>query len=64
MKIKDLPSNTSLGGMKVKTSNGIVGTWKSQWEKGVWLHVEGEREGKVTPIFVDNLKETLEWEVI
>ena len=64
MKIKDLPLNTNLRDIKVKTPNGVIGYFKSQWEKGVWLHVEGEREGKVTPIFVDNLKETLEWEVI
>ena len=63
-RIKDLPFNTNLGGIKVKTTDGTIGVWKSQWLKGVWLHVEGEREGKITPIFVEDLKETLEWEII
>jgi hypothetical protein len=63
-RIKDLPSDTNLGNIKVKTPDGVIGYWKSQWQKGVWLQVEGEKEGKVTPVFVKDLKETLEWEII
>ena len=63
-KIKDLPSDTNLRGIKVKTPDGIIGIWKSQWQKGVWLHIEDEPEGKVTPIFIYDLKEVLEWEII
>jgi hypothetical protein len=63
-KIKDLDPKTNLGHLKVKTDKGVIGTWEGQWERGVWLHIDGEREGKITPIFVDDLKEVLEWEVI
>lgn len=62
MKIKDLPKNQSLCGVKVKTPCGKIGKWKSQWDKGVWLDCNDTNE--VTPIFVDALSETLEWEVI
>lgn len=65
MKIKDLDSNINLGGIKVKTPDGVIGIWKSQWEKGVWLQRESDIEnGRITPIFINDLKETLEWEVI
>lgn len=66
MKIKDLPPETNMGGVKVKLPNGIVGYWKSQWgypegKAGVWL-----TDGKTTriyPQFLDSLEETLEWEI-
>jgi len=51
----------SLDGVKVKTPKGVVGYWKSQWDKGVWLS-----DGKTTqiyPQFVDNLSDCLQWEV-
>ncbi len=65
MKIKDLPADTNLGDIKVKTPNGITGTWKSQWDKGVWLTPENPATpGQVIPVFVADLKETLEWEVV
>ena len=64
-KIKDLSASTNLGGLKIKTTDGTIGYWKSQWNKGVWLQRESDIEnGRVIPIFVDNLKETLEWEVL
>ena len=62
MKIKDLPKNTNLGGLKVKTTNGTVGYWKSQWDKGVWL-METLSSSRVFPIFVESLEECLEWEI-
>jgi len=65
MKIKDLPENMNLGKVKVKTPDGKVGTWKSQWCKGVWLTPENpETPGQIIPVFVEDLKETLEWEVL
>lgn len=60
MKLKDL-NNQSLGGIKVKTPNGVVGYWKSQWNKGVWLS-DGETT-RVYPQFVNDLRECLEWEI-
>ncbi len=62
MKIKDLDPKTNLGGLKVKTTTGEVGYWESQWNKGVWLSREG-KGGRVFPIFIEDLKETMEWEV-
>lgn len=63
MKIKDLPPNTNLGGLKVKTTNGTVGYWKSQWDKGVWL-TETLSASRIYPIFVESLEECREWEVL
>ena len=63
MKIKDLPRSVSLGGVKVRTPDGRIGYWRSQWLKGVWLE-EVKGSGKVTPVFVEDLKETLEWEIL
>jgi len=61
MKLKDLGEKQTLGGKKVKTSDGIVGYWRSQWDKGVWLS-DGE-SNRVYPQFVDDLTECLEWEI-
>ena len=63
MKIKDLPEDTNLGGVKVKTDSGQIGYWKSQWNKGVWLTKEFG-DAKVFPVYVDDLKYCLEWEVL
>lgn len=60
MKVKDLKGN--LQGTKVKTPKGVIGYWKSQWQKGVWLN-ENPSEGRMYPQFVDDLKDCLEWEV-
>lgn len=59
--IKDLPKGTNLNGIRVKTPNGVIGLWKSQWNKGVWL-TTGEG-GRIYPQFVDNLKDCSNWEV-
>ncbi len=61
MKLKDLPPGSNLGGQKVKTPKGVVGYWKSQWEKGVWL-TNGE-SSRIYPQFVDSLKDCSEWEI-
>lgn len=65
MKIKDLSPQTILTGIKVKTPSGRVGYWASQWQKGVWLSkTKNIGKGKVEPVFVKNIKEVLEWEVL
>jgi len=61
MKLKDL-KNKPLSGVKVKTPKGVIGYWKSQWEKGVWL-TQKPTSTKVYPQFVDDLRDCLEWEV-
>jgi len=65
MKVKDSHRRDLLG-LKVKTPDGKVGYWKSQWgysegKAGVWLS-----DGKsdiIYPQFLDKLSEALEWEV-
>lgn len=59
--IKDLPKGTNLDGIRVKTPNGVIGLWRSQWIKGVWLTVEGS--GRIYPQFVDELKDCRNWEI-
>ena len=61
MKIKDLEKGKSLDGVKIKTPKGVIGYWKSQWQKGVWL-TDG-KSSQIHPQFVDNLKDCMEWEI-
>ncbi len=63
-KIKDLPPNTKLEGVKVKTLDGQIGYWCSQWSKGVFLSLNSKLEGRIFPVLLSDLKEALEWEVI
>ncbi len=63
MKIKDLDPKTNLGGVKVKTTSGQIGYWKSQWQKGVWL-TDTPDGTRLKPVFIDDIKEALEWEVL
>jgi len=74
MKIKDLPKGTNLEGLKVKVPKNHPecpfkeGYWRSQWgytdgKAGVWLNKELE-DSRIYPVFLDNLEECLEWEVI
>jgi hypothetical protein len=63
MKIKDLPKDKNLGGIKVKTTEGRIGYWKSQWRKGVWL-TDTPNDTHIHPVFLDDLKDVLEWEVL
>ena len=74
MKIKDLPKDQSLLNLKFKVPKGHpecplkVAYWRSQWgypdgKAGVWCAAE-PKEGRIYPIFLDSLKEVLEWEVI
>lgn len=63
-RIKDLPADTSLGGVRfVYPKDGKKYYWVSQWQKGVW----GKRSMASTeliPLFVDDLKEAMEWRVV
>ena len=64
MKIKDLPKSSSMSGVRfIYPLDGAKYYWVSQWHKGVW----GKKQMKDTqihPLFCDDLKETLEWEVV
>ena len=62
MKIKDLDAETNLENVKVKTPKGVIGYWKSQWAKGVWL--SDGKTSRIYPQFVDNIKDTIEWEIV
>lgn len=63
-KIKDLPRGTRLGGIRfIYPGDGKKYYWHSQWQKGVWAK-KNLKEDEVFPLFCDDLKETLEWEVV
>lgn len=67
MKIKDLNRGQNLGGLHVRTSNGVEGWWSSQWQKGVWLATvppDVTVSQQIVPVFVEDLKECLEWDII
>jgi len=74
MKIKDLPQDVNLRGVKFIIPKGhpecpmIKGYWYSQWgyengKAGVWVKKSME-EDRVYPLFLDSLKQALEFEVI
>ena len=68
-RIKDLPPDVSLAGVKFRIpGTRSVGYWYSQWgytdgKAGVW-YKKDMASGAVYPIFLDNLKDALEWEVV
>ena len=67
MKIKDLDKNEFIVGKKVKTHEGIIGYWHSQWgypdgKAGVWLKSSPD-DTQIYPQFLDKLKDALEWEI-
>ena len=63
-KIKDLPGNINLEGVRfIYPRTGEKYYWFSQWEKGVWGKKSMD-SGQIFPLFVDDLKETLQWEVV
>ena len=62
MKIKDLPDNINLGSVIVRTPEGKIGYWKSQWNKGIWL--SNGKDDRIHPVFVSSIQDALEWEVI
>lgn len=63
MKIKDLLPDTNMGGVKVKTPDGHIGYWTSQWAKGVWLSGNADGNGKMHPIFVKQVVDAREWDI-
>lgn len=62
--INDLPKTQSLGGVRFRyPGDGQVYHWVSQWQKGVW----GKKDpssGQIFPLFCEDIKEALEWEVV
>lgn len=63
MKIKELPEGSTLNNVRfIYPSDGQAYYWASQWGKGVW----GKKDinsGQIWPLFVENIKEALEWEI-
>lgn len=66
MKLKDLPPEQSLEGIRIRTPEGQEGYWVSQWNKGVWIRktTSASEDPQVHPIFVDSLQECMDWDVI
>ena len=68
MKIKDLPGNISLGGVRFKTPDGTIGYWVSQWgyeggKAGIW-YKKDRYATRVFPLFLNDIKEALEFDVL
>ena len=64
MKIKDLPEGTDLRGVRFRVpGNKKKYYWYSQWQKGIWTKKD-MKDKKVAPLFLDSLKDALEFEVI
>jgi hypothetical protein len=69
MKIKDLPPNISLQGVKFHDpKTKTTGYWFSQWgymdgKAGIWWKKD-IKSTQTFPLFLDNLKEALEFEVV
>lgn len=63
-KIKDLNGLDSLEGVRfIYPKDGQPYYWASQWDEGVWGKKDMD-SGRVFPLFINNLSECLEWEVI
>jgi hypothetical protein len=69
MKIKDLPPDKSLENVHFRIPGTTVhGYWRSQWgypdgKAGVWYYKD-QKSSQMFPIFLDDLREALEWDVI
>lgn len=63
MKIKDLPENSTLNNVRfIYPGDGQAYYWTSQWQKGIW----GKKDlnsGQIFPLFVENIRDALEWEI-
>ena len=67
MKIKDLPPEKNMGGVKfIYPSDGETYIWVSQWNKGVWGRkiTQSDSDKQVHPLLFDEVKEVMEWEVV
>ena len=63
MKIKDLPKDKRLGGIRFRyPGDGKLYYWVSQWQKGVWGKTDMASD-QVYPLFCDDLSDVAEWEV-
>jgi hypothetical protein len=64
VKINELPKHSTLNNIRFRyPGDGKIYYWTSQWQKGVW----GKKDlnsGQVFPLFVENLKDALEWEIV
>lgn len=64
MKIKDFPEYKSLKDVAFyHPLTKEIMYWQSQWNKGVWAKKD-LRSQQIFPIFVNDLKEVLEWKVV
>lgn len=69
MKIKDLPLDIDLRGVKFHDpKTKTTGCWYSQWgypdgKAGIWWKKNME-DTQVFPLFLDNLEEALEFDVV
>jgi hypothetical protein len=64
MKIKDLPQDVSLVGTRfIYPKDNKPYYWFSQWQGGVWGK-EDMKNGSIHPLFVNDLNDVLEWEVV
>lgn len=67
IKIKDLPKDGNLRGIKFHDpKTGTTGYWYSQWgypdgKAGVWYKTD-MKSTQIFPLFLDDLKEALEFE--
>ena len=63
MKIKDLPEGSALNNVRfIYPGDGKAYYWASQWQKGIW----GKKDlssGQIFPLFVENIRDALEWEI-
>uniref|UniRef100_A0A6M3XU66 Uncharacterized protein n=1 Tax=viral metagenome TaxID=1070528 RepID=A0A6M3XU66_9ZZZZ len=68
-KLKDLPDHISLSGVKFyDPETGTTGYWVSQWgyengKAGVFYKTD-MKSTRVFPLFLDDLKEALEFDVV
>ncbi len=75
MKIRDIPPTENLGGKLIKIPPEAdnpykldMGYWFSQWgypdgKAGIWFKKD-MNEKQIYPVFLDNLKDCLDWEII
>jgi hypothetical protein len=68
-RIKDLPPNQSLGGVRFRhPQTGAICIWLSQWgykdgKAGVWYKTD-DKSSQVYPLPLDKLEEALDFEVV
>ena len=63
-RIKDLPEDMDLRGVRFRHhQTGETVIWHSQWAGGVWYKVVESLE-TVHPLFLDNINDALEFEVV